>query len=80
VAKLRQEIAALFVAEPAPSTIDWYLEKEKEALGKDAPALARAYAEEAKGLAQKRKDHHGLQEANAALDTLAHRVTAQVHP
>ena len=80
VASLRSQIAALYTAAPAPASVDWYLGKAKDALAKAQPALAKAYAEEAKGLAEKRPDHHGLQDANAALDTLAHRVTAQVHP
>ena len=80
VQKLRGEIASLFTLAPAPATVDWYLDHSKDALGRGNPALAEAYATEAKALAQKRQDHHGLQEANAALDTLAHRVTAQVHP
>ncbi len=70
-AKLRAAIARVLAAQPAPASIDWYLARCAELRSARRFALAAAYCREAADLAARRKDRHGLAQANAELSRLA---------
>jgi hypothetical protein len=63
--KLRVKLDAALGAEPPKSAIDWYHKRAEEAAGK--PLLARAYLEEAAGLAARRHDHYRADDAATGL-------------
>jgi tetratricopeptide (TPR) repeat protein len=77
VRKLRADIAALFRAPPAPSSIDWYHGRAAEARAAGRPLLAGRYLEEAARLAERREDRHRLAEARAGLAALAAQGPAE---
>jgi tetratricopeptide (TPR) repeat protein len=64
--KLRQKLDAALSAEPPKSAIDWY-HKHAEQAAAGKPLLARAYLEEAAGLAARRHDKYRADDAATAL-------------
>ncbi len=66
----RSDIAALLSSEPATGSIDRYLARCAEVQATRRTALARAYCEEARDLGQRRRDRHGVGEAQSLLAEL----------
>ncbi len=66
-AKIRREIAAALPPEPAPDQVGWYLARARAHARAGRPVLAGAFAREAKALAGRRADRHGVAETEAFL-------------
>lgn len=65
--KLRGKLAAALSAEPPHAAIDWYHKRAEQSAGEGRPLLARAYLEEAAGLAARRHDRYRAADAATAL-------------
>ena len=68
--KLRGDLRALFAGTPATTAIDWYHLRGAAAVEAGRGALARAYYQEAIGLARLRPDKHREAEAREALSAV----------
>lgn len=70
VAAVREAIALVLAATPPTTAIDAVLERARAAQQQQRAALARALYREAAGLARRRTDAHGLDEAERALSSV----------
>jgi len=68
--KMRAAIEALLVSEPSQDALDWYLARCSQFRRAGRALLARAYCEEAAGLASRRHDGYRRSEAMASLASL----------
>jgi tetratricopeptide (TPR) repeat protein len=67
VGKLRAKLDTALSPEPPRTAIDWYHQHAERAAKGGRPLLARAYLEEAAGLAARRHDHYRAEDAATAL-------------
>ncbi len=69
-ANARAEIAPMLRGEPRLEAVDWYVARCGELDRGGRRVLARAFCEEARGLGERRRDRHGVREAEAILSRL----------
>ncbi len=75
--KMRAAIEGLLASEPSQDALDWYLARCDAARRGGHALLARAYCEEAAGLASRRRDGYRRSEALASLANLQRETGAR---